>query len=89
MALTRSGLRLTIWNGKHALPEIICDTSPFQYLYQVGRLDLLPRLFSEVVVPSAVSAELAQGRRLGVDVPQPEVLPWVEIREPHSEVSYL
>ena len=28
-----------------------------------GRLDLLPHLFSEVVVPSALSAELAQGRR--------------------------
>ena len=68
------------------MPEIICNTSPLQYLHQVGRLDLLPRLFSEVVVPTAVSAELAQGRRLGVDVPQLEVLPWVEMREPRSEV---
>ncbi len=68
------------------MPEIICNTSPFQYLHQLGRLELLPRLFSNVIVPTAVSAELAEGRRLGVDVPQPEMLPWAELREPHSEV---
>ena len=28
--------------------EVICNTSPIQYLYQLGLLDLLPALFSEV-----------------------------------------
>lgn len=63
------------------MPEVICNTSPLQYLYHLGRLDLLPSLVSRVVVPTAVAAELAEGRRLGLDLPTPENLPWVDLRE--------
>jgi uncharacterized protein len=63
------------------LSEVICNTSPLQYLHQLGRLDLLPSLVSRVVVPTAVAAELAEGRRLGLDLPVPENLPWVKLRE--------
>ena len=63
------------------MPEFICNTSPLQYLHQLGRLDLLPNLVSRVVVPTAVAAELAEGRRLGLDLPVPENLPWADLRE--------
>ena len=63
------------------MPEVICNTYPLQYLHQLGRLDLLPSLVSRVVVPTAVAAELAEGRRLGLDLPTPENLPWVDLRE--------
>jgi predicted nucleic acid-binding protein len=67
------------------LSDIICNTSPLQYLHQIGRLDLLPRLVSRIVVPTAVAAELAEGRRLGLDLPLPEALSWADLRKPRSE----
>jgi hypothetical protein len=30
--------------GKLALPDFICNTSPFQHLYQLGCLEILPAL---------------------------------------------
>ena len=67
------------------MPELICNTSPLQYLHQIGQLDLLPRLVNLLIVPTAVAAELAEGRRLGVDLPDPEALPWIIVREPRSQ----
>jgi predicted nucleic acid-binding protein len=37
---------------------IVSDTSPLDYLILMGAVDLLPRLASEIVVPSAVAREL-------------------------------
>ncbi len=66
------------------MAEVICNASPLQYLHQLGRLELLPHLTGHVVVPTAVATELAEGHRLGVDVPDPEALPWITLREPRS-----
>jgi predicted HTH domain antitoxin len=60
--------------GVDPLPEIVCNTSPLQYLYQIGQLDLLPQLTGQIIVPTAVTVELAEGRRRGVDVPVPEII---------------
>jgi predicted nucleic acid-binding protein len=60
------------WSVRHPLPEVICNTSPLQYLRQLGQLHLLPQLTGQIIVPTAVAAELAEGRRRGVDVPSPE-----------------
>lgn len=38
---------------------VIADTSPINYLILIGRIEILPRLFTRVVLPSAVEAELA------------------------------
>ena len=37
---------------------VLSDTSPINYLVLVGHIDILPTLFGQVVVPSAVLAEL-------------------------------
>ena len=66
------------------MTEVICNTSPLQYLHQLGRLELLPHLTGHVVVPTAVATELAEGHRLGVGVADPEELPWITLREPRS-----
>ena len=66
------------------MAEVICNTSPLQYLHQLGHLDLLPQLTGPVVVPTAVATELAEGHKLGVDVPDPEALPWITLRAPRS-----
>lgn len=40
----------------------VTDTSPLCYLVLIGEIDLLPALFSEVLVPPGVAAELADSR---------------------------
>lgn len=40
----------------------VADTSPLCYLVLIGEIDLLPALFSEVLVPPGVAAELADAR---------------------------
>lgn len=68
------------------MAEIICDTSSMQYLHQLGLLHLLPQLAERVLVPQAVVDELAVGRSLGFNVPDPAALAWVEILNPSSAV---
>ena len=40
---------------------VVSDTSPIRALKHLGLLELLPALFSRVIVPPAVIAELARG----------------------------
>jgi predicted nucleic acid-binding protein len=44
------------------LPEVICNTSPLQYLHQLGQLNVIKALAGHLTVPPAVVAELAEGR---------------------------
>jgi predicted nucleic acid-binding protein len=60
-------------------------TSPLQYLQQIGHLELLPGLVSRITVPTAVAHELAEGRRRGLDLPVPQSLPGIDLREPSGE----
>ena len=69
------------------MPEVICNTSPLQYLHQLGLLELLPSLAGSVTVPPAVGAELAAGRALGIDLPIIERLAWVIVRGPKSAAA--
>jgi len=66
------------------LPEVISNTSPMQYLHQLGLLHLLPALVSQVIVPPAVVVELAAGRSRGINLPDPANLQWVAVRQPVS-----
>jgi hypothetical protein len=71
------------------LPDVIVNTSPLQYLHQIGQLDLFPKLFERIIVPKAVAAELAADRRLGVSLPEPEALAWIDLRIPASAAGGL
>lgn len=62
------------------MARIIADTSPLQYLHQIGYLHLLPALAGEVLVPPAVVAELAAGRQLGLRLPDPTAIDWITIQ---------
>jgi len=64
------------------VPEVICDVSPIQYLYQAGLLDLLRLRYGAVTIPTAVAAELREGALRGVDLPAVEALDWIRIRQP-------
>ena len=61
------------------MPEVVVDTSVVQYLHQLGKLEILRSLYSRVSLPSAVIAELAEGRRRGVDLPDAAALDWVDV----------
>ena len=68
------------------MSEFICNTSPLQYLHQLGLLDILRKLTGNVTVPPAVVGELQAGRSKGASVPDPATLSWVTIRIPTSAV---
>lgn len=71
------------------MADVIVNTSPLQYLHQAGQLDLFPKLFGRIIVPEAVVAELAAGRRLGVSLPAPKAVKWIDLRSPASAVAGL
>lgn len=64
--------------------EVFCNTSPLQYLHQLGLLPVFQRLAGRVVVPPAVVQELAAGRAKGLNVPEVADLEWIEVRLPSS-----
>lgn len=66
------------------MPEVICNTSPLQYLHQIGQLSILQALVGSIIVPPAVLIELDAGMAKGLDLPQPENLKWVRIQAPVS-----
>jgi len=67
--------------------EAICNTSPLLYLYRIGAIDWLPKLFSGVWAPSAVAEELHEGRKRRYDVPNPVNYEWLGIVDPASMPS--
>jgi uncharacterized protein len=67
------------------LLSVVCNTSPFQYLFQLDLLQILPALTDQVIVPPAVIEELSVGRKWGLSLPDLTEYSWVEIRHPISE----
>jgi len=68
------------------MPKVIANTSPIQYLFQLGLLYLLPSLYGRVFVPSAVHDELDRGKALGVALPDPHGFEWISIADPETPV---
>jgi len=69
------------------LPKVVCDTSPIQYLHQLDLLHILPALTEGVIIPPAVMDELATGRALGVNLPDPSGVDWISIHRPESAAA--
>ncbi len=59
--------------------RVIVNTSPLLYLHQIGRLQLLQSLYSEILTPRAVVRELETGKNRGIDVPDIQSLDWIAI----------
>ena len=62
--------------------KAISNTSPLLYLYRIGGLELLSKLFDSVWLPASVAEEFKEGKRKGYDVPNPDDYDWLEIVEP-------
>lgn len=62
---------------------VIADTGPVNYLLLIGHIDILPRLFGTVILPSAVRDELAD---IGTPSPVRDWIAdpplWIDIRPP-------
>lgn len=65
--------------------NVIVNTSPMQYLHQLNLLDLLPTLYKEIILPQSVVNELIVGSSLGVPLPNPKLLSWVNIVKAQSQ----
>ena len=61
---------------------IVSDTSPVSNLILIGRLDILQRMFSEVVVPPAVDKEIRALEQLGKDIREYRNAKWIKILTP-------
>jgi len=65
------------------LTTVVSDTSPINYLVLIETIDVLPKLFDEVIIPPAVAAELQHPR-----TPQTvrdwiaNLPPWARIQSP-------
>lgn len=60
---------------------VVADTSPINYLLLIGHVDLLPRLYGRVVVPTSVALELS-------DADAPAVVKaWIENKPDWIDVS--
>ena len=66
------------------MPEVISNTSPLQYLHQLGLLHIRPALTGQIIVPPAVLQELAAGLAQGISLPEPTHLGWITICRPAS-----
>jgi predicted nucleic acid-binding protein len=64
--------------------EAICDTSPIQYLHQIGFLHLLAEFYIQTLIPPAVVGELERGKAIGIDLPDVCALPWLKIQAPEG-----
>ena len=69
------------------MPKAISNTSPLLYLYRIGAINWIPKLFDEVWTPEAVKNELLAGSSKGYDVPNPADYPWLNIVNPNSMSS--
>ena len=64
------------------MPDAITNTSPVLYLYRIGVLDILPRLFEQVWIPNAAVLELKEGQQRGYDVPDLVNYSWLHVVDP-------
>lgn len=63
------------------MPDLaISNTSPLFYLHRLRQIDLLRRLYGQIVVPEGVRDELHVGRVRGEDAPEIAEYEWIEVR---------
>lgn len=59
--------------------EVVCNTSPLQYLHQLGELHLLPSIYGRISIPKAVADEILTGKSGGIDLPELLALGWIQV----------
>lgn len=60
---------------------VIADTSPLFYLHRLGLINILNKLYGNIIVPRAVINELEQGGLQGEDVPNIRNYSWIQFHQ--------
>lgn len=60
------------------MPETVFNTSPVQYLYQLGLIDCLHSLYGKIYIPEEVISEIERGKEEGIELPEIQQLSFVE-----------
>lgn len=61
---------------------VVADTGPFNYLLLIGHIEILPRLFEKVILPSAVKDELGNPEAPAI------VREWIAALPPWLEIHH-
>lgn len=61
---------------------IVSDTSPVSNLILIQRLYILQKLFSEIIIPPAVDAEILALRQFDKDLSEYENADWIKVVQP-------
>ncbi len=61
------------------MPEVIVNTSPIQYLYQLGQIELLQILYGDILLPFYVKEEIDTGLEYHLELPIIEKYSWMKI----------
>jgi len=64
--------------------KVFLNTSPIQYIHQLGLIRIIKELFGKVYVPAEVYQELNRGREEGIELPNLEGMDFIEIMEPKA-----
>lgn len=63
---------------------VVSDTTPISSLYQIGRLELFPRLFKKIIIPDAVYNEILELEKKGFNIDEITSADWIEVKKPES-----
>ena len=63
------------------MPEIVCNTTPLQYLHQADVLGIIPALYGGILVPKAVADEMQCRLECRSQPAGSGSLEWIEVRE--------
>jgi predicted nucleic acid-binding protein len=67
---------------------VVADTSPLRYLVRIEEIDLLPKLYGQIIVPEEVLGELVCEDGLVVVRSWAEKLPsWVKVQSPSKPLE--
>jgi uncharacterized protein len=67
---------------------VISDTSPIANLIQIDKLDLLNRVFGEVIIPPAVHQEILGLSSFGVDLNAYTSATWISVVSPKHDPTF-
>jgi predicted nucleic acid-binding protein len=66
---------------------VVADTSPIHVLVRIGHIEVLPRLFGTILIPTVVAEELAHASYEAVRTFMQSLPAWIEVREPRNVES--
>lgn len=63
---------------------VVSDTSPVSNLFRIGKLHLLPDLYSEILIPKMVWQELLVLEKIGYDIAEIRRAEWLTVKDTSS-----